>query len=477
MQSFLAGAVVALVLLTGVRVGTFAPVREQDAPRILLDQSPRAVEYQLNRLTNDELVRVERKTDDVKYRPIYYALLTRKGLAQPVRDEALAALATMDKASPVQVLLDTLSKVPAADAQGDKLLEMLLGQSAATLKAQRALFEKSAAAGSAPLVLAAAYGAMMIADGDPMPAWQAAAKQGHVVPVLRAVPQLPSAGDLRGRLFQPVLTFLNETREADARVAAVVALGSTRLDAATFERLAQEVIGPANGPDPASRDAAIAALQRIPESAWPRERVEPLARAIVALVTGTPAERRTDPAVIDAIQLGDKLAAALPDEARRSVRKDLRALGVQVVPIATIPEQMLFDLKWFAVEAAKPVQIVLTNPDAMQHNLLVGAPRSVQEIGTAASTMPPPSDPEAKAYVPDSPLVLYATRMLQGGQTDRLNFTAPEKPGEYVFLCTFPGHWIRMYGVMLVVPDMDAWEAKPTKPTDPVTGKPYESQR
>jgi hypothetical protein len=34
-----------------------------------------------------------------------------------------------------------------------------------------------------------------------------------------------------------------------------------------------------------------------------------------------------------------------------------------------------------------------------------------------------------------------------------------------------------MYGVMLVVPDMDAWEASPTKPTDPVTGKPLDSQR
>jgi azurin/DNA-binding transcriptional ArsR family regulator len=478
MLSFLAGAVVALVLLPGIHVEASAPARDQDAPRILLDQSPRAVEYQLNRLTNDELVRVERKADDVKYRPIYYALLTRKGLAQPVRDEALAALATMDKASPSQVLIDTLGmpNIPVADAQGDKLLEMLLGQPAATLKAQRALFEKSAAGGR-PLVLSAAYGAMMIADGDPGPAWQAAAKNGHVVALLHAVPHLPGSSDLRGRLFQPVLTFLNETREADARVAAVVALGSTRLDAATFERLAQEVIGPANGPDPASRDAAIAALQRIPESAWPRERVEPLARAIVALVKGTPAERRTDPSVIDAIQLGDKLAAVLPDDARRSVRKDLRALGVQVVPIATIPEQMLFDLKYFVVEASKPVQIVLTNPDAMQHNLVVGAPRSVQEIGAAASTMPPPSDPEAKAYVPDSPLVLHATRLLNGGETERLNFTAPEKPGEYVYLCTFPGHWIRMYGVMLVVPDMDAWEAKPTKPTDPVTGKPYESQR
>jgi hypothetical protein len=101
----------------------------------------------------------------------------------------------------------------------------------------------------------------------------------------------------------------------------------------------------------------------------------------------------------------------------------------------------------------------------------------VQEIGTAAATLPPPSDPQARAYVPDSPLVLQATRLLSGGETERLNFTAPDKPGEYVYLCTFPGHWIRMYGVMLVVPDLEAWEAHPTKPTDPVTGKPYESQR
>ncbi len=52
--------------------------------RILLDQPPRAVEYQLGRLTNDELVRVERKDDDVRYRPVYFALLTRKGLPRPV---------------------------------------------------------------------------------------------------------------------------------------------------------------------------------------------------------------------------------------------------------------------------------------------------------------------------------------------------------------------------------------------------------
>ena len=31
-----------------------------------------------------------------------------------------------------------------------------------------------------------------------------------------------------------------------------------------------------------------------------------------------------------------------------------------------------------------------------------------------------------------------------------------------------------MYGVMLVVPDLEAWRAKPTPPTDPMTQKPYE---
>jgi azurin len=479
MLTLLSSAVLTLLLAPAASVDS-RPMRsgQEPAPRILLDQSPRAVEYQINRLTNDELVRVERKADDVKYRPIYYALLTRPGMPKPVRDEALAALAALDKASPSQILLDAMAKVPADHSDtGDRLLAMLLGQPVATLHSQRATFEKVAAEGAAPPLLAGAYGAMMIADDDPGRAWQTAAKQGHLVALLRAVPHLSNASGLRGRLFQPVLAFLDETREPDGRAAAVTALAATRPDTATFERLAQEVLAPAGGPDSASRDAAIAALMRLPETAWPRERLEPLARAIVTIVKDAAPARRTSPALIDAMQLGDKLAARLPEEARRSVRRDLRALGVQVVPIAAVPEQMLFDVKWFTVQMAKPVQIVLTNPDAMPHNLVVGAPGSVQEIGSAAAAMPPPTDPRGKAYVPNSPLVLHATRLLSAGETDRLNFTAPAKPGEYVFVCTFPGHWIRMYGVMLVVSDIEAWEANPTAPTDPVTGKPFTAQR
>jgi azurin len=31
-----------------------------------------------------------------------------------------------------------------------------------------------------------------------------------------------------------------------------------------------------------------------------------------------------------------------------------------------------------------------------------------------------------------------------------MRFEAPEKPGRYPYLCTFPGHWVVMKGVMIV---------------------------
>ena len=170
-------------------------------------------------------------------------------------------------------------------------------------------------------------------------------------------------------------------------------------------------------------------------------------------------------------------AGLLPDLSAAAMRRSLRDQGVQVVTIGTIPEQMLFDVKWFVVEAGKPVQVTLTNSDAMPHNIVIGRPGSVTAIGTAAATMQPPTDPNARAYVPTMPEVLQSTKLVQRGESDKLNFTAPSTPGEYSFLCSYPGHWVRMYGIMLVVPSLDGFEAKPTPPTDPVTGKPFESQR
>jgi putative heme-binding domain-containing protein len=64
------------------------------------------------------------------------------------------------------------------------------------------------------------------------------------------------------------------------------------------------------------------------------------------------------------------------------------------------------------------------------------------------------TNPKAFAlhFIPKTDKVLHATRLLQPREVERLQFTAPKTPGEYPFLCTFPGHWRVMFGTMYVVP-------------------------
>ena len=455
---------------------------QEAPPKVLLDVSPRAVEYQLSRLSNSELGRVERNQDDPRYRPVYYALLTRRGLGREYFDEALGALVKMDRASQTQVILEGLSKVRADDGEtAEKLIRVLVAQPLATLKKQRDLFVQAVDRSTSPLVWQGGYGALMLADGAPEPAWQlTATREGHLAALLRSIPLLSAApaasgaAAVRDKLFEPVAALVKESTDPAARTAAIAALGSTRADSAAFQILATELL---RNPDAETRAAATRSLLQIPQSAWPSGQVEPLARAIVSMVAKAPTQQRTEPAMIEAIHLAERLSDALPEESKRAVRRELRGVGVQVIRMQTVPEEMAYDLRWFVVEAGKPVQIVLSNPDAMPHNIVVGQPGSIKEIGMAATTMTPSPDPKAKPYVPAIPSVLQASRLLNWGETDRLSFSAPKDPGEYIYVCTFPGHWVRMYGVMLVVPSLEAWEANPRVPKDPMTDQPFASQR
>jgi azurin len=472
-----------LVALSAAPAARAAAGQNAPAPPLLLDQPLRVVEYQLSRLTNDELLRVERRPHEERYRPVYVALLTRGGLPRDVSEEALAALVGMDEASPTRVLIETLGKVHGgADLQvgphpvpaSERLLTLLFAESADELRKHRdVLLAAAASVGGSSSVRQGAYGALMMADGNPTAAWATAADAGHLADVLGSVSHLPAA-DLRQQLFEPIAALIRTSSDPAIRTEALTAVGWSRADRSAFELLAAEVVSPRPASTDATRGAAVRSLRRIPASAWPADDIEPLARALVAWLRSLPAADRTQPDAMAAIELGRDLAAALGGTRGRALETDLAALEVRVVRIATLPAEMRFDLNWFAVQAGRSVQIVFTNIDAMPHNLVVGRPGAVEALGTAGAAMPMPADPEAKPFVPDSPLVIEATPLLQDGQTARLAFTAPSEPGEYVYVCTFPGHWMRMYGVMLVVPSLDAWKASPTRPTDPLTGQPFE---
>ena len=114
------------------------------------------------------------------------------------------------------------------------------------------------------------------------------------------------------------------------------------------------------------------------------------------------------------------------------------------------------------------MEIVLENEDFMPHNLVITVPGAREEIGLAADGMPTPARPDSQGryYIPASPKVLYATKLLEPGQTEKLNFEAPAEPGDYPYLCTFNGHWRRMYGHLLVVEDMEEYLKNPPPLTD-----------
>ena len=112
---------------------------------------------------------------------------------------------------------------------------------------------------------------------------------------------------------------------------------------------------------------------------------------------------------------------------------------------------MKYDLKTFAVEAGKPVEIIFENPDFMQHNLVITQPGTLEIVGKAADKLASSPTGADQQYVPDMPEVLFSTKLVNPQQTVRLRFIAPENAGDYPYVCTFPGHWSIMNGVMKVV--------------------------
>ena len=454
----------------------------QGAPRILLDQPDRIVEYQLNRLTREQLVHVERRDDDRAVSAGVLSPAHARGSAAGV--SATKRWLRSGRSAPRarrSVLLDALARVPAdASGTGDPLIRMLVEQPVLELSRRRALFERVTGGTTVTPATGAAYAALLLVESGTRDVWAAAAgRDGHLIELLRgvaAMPVVPHVEPVRQRLVPLVGQLVSPVESAgtdvEIRRAALVALALVGRDAAAAEAALSHFRA-----EPRVADAAVRAWSVLPEAAWTPDLRAAVAAAVASWVRGLPPPERTSPAAADALALAASVAERIDGERGASLRREIRTAGVQVVRLTTLPEQVSFDLRWFVVEAGRPVQLVFANPDPMPHNVVVGRPGTLQEIGSAAAAMPMVADAGAKPFVPALPAVVVATRLLQQDEVERLAFVAPSEPGAYVFACTFPGHWTRMYGVMLVVRDVDAFEARPVAPTDPMTGQPMLSRR
>jgi azurin len=157
--------------------------------------------------------------------------------------------------------------------------------------------------------------------------------------------------------------------------------------------------------------------------------------------TATPAKPTSTPAASTAAATSNPAASASASAKSGSAR---------VIEI-TANDQMKFSLATMEAKAGEELKVVLTNAgtlpkEAMGHNwVLLKKGVDVTAFATAAMTA------KDTDYVPAGmkDQVVAAIPVLGPKKTGEVTFKAPE-PGEYTFICSFPGHYMIMKGTLTV---------------------------
>lgn len=114
---------------------------------------------------------------------------------------------------------------------------------------------------------------------------------------------------------------------------------------------------------------------------------------------------------------------------------------------------MKFSVTSIEAKPGEELKVVLTNVgtapiEAMGHNwTLLKAGTDVAAFDAAAAQA------KDNGYIPPSleNEIIVHTKLLGPRKSDEVTFKAPDQPGEYPFLCTFPAHYqVGMKGTLTV---------------------------
>lgn len=109
----------------------------------------------------------------------------------------------------------------------------------------------------------------------------------------------------------------------------------------------------------------------------------------------------------------------------------------------TVGDDMKFNVETVHATSGERLRVVLRSVGvlpriAMAHNfvLLAGGTDPIAFINDSIHAVPPDfMPPNMRGQV------LAATPLAGPGETVEVTFTVPEKPGRYIYLCAYPGHY------------------------------------
>ncbi|ACT91918.1 PVC-type heme-binding CxxCH protein [Dyadobacter fermentans] len=337
------------------------------------------------------------------------ALLARPDTDAAKKTEALSRLAKMQHTGKVNVLLTAIreeeqSRKPNRQSPAQQeLIKLLLASGPSELKQNQAELTRLVHADTSLIMQATGFAALISAR-QPVQSLEKTA-EGKTAAYLTGISMLPDA-DLKASFFRQV------------------------------RQLAP----------------------RAPEIAYPlllkmtienEAKTQP-AKALVASLKDVPASVQNSKAFAKAVTTMKGMLNAVPEKNRKEVLALLESMGTIEVRLVAVEAKMAFDKKALTVPAGRAVTLVFENPDLMPHNVVIVKPGTAEKVGEAADAMATLKDGFERNFVPATPDVLFATPLVNAGKSFRLEFKAPAEPGEYPFICSFPGHWRVMQGILTV---------------------------
>jgi azurin len=122
--------------------------------------------------------------------------------------------------------------------------------------------------------------------------------------------------------------------------------------------------------------------------------------------------------------------------------------------VITGNDAMQFDVKKFQVAPNESVRLTFKNIGsipkiAMGHNLVL-LKKNVDALAFGQKVLA--SGGSATNALPKSLLgeVIAHSELLGPGESETIEFNVPEEKGDYQYVCTFPGHFAMMRGIMEV---------------------------
>ncbi len=153
------------------------------------------------------------------------------------------------------------------------------------------------------------------------------------------------------------------------------------------------------------------------------------------------------------VQGGSASTEAVSQESRASAKRitempdDWNGETAIELEVSTVPG-LRFNTTMLEADAGATVAFRFDNNDDMLHNLVITAPERADVVVEAALNMGIRG--QQMSFIPDSDDVLYHSALLQPETEETIYFKAPLQPGDYPFVCTFPGHGATMRGILRV---------------------------